>query len=93
MTTMANITCPECGRENDAHSSPSDEGATPEDGDLSICLECGHLAAYVKAEDGTLTIRQLTEDEYKVFMEDPDIRRLLTIRQEVMNRDRPAEAP
>jgi hypothetical protein len=93
MTTMANITCPKCGRENDAHSSPEDDSLTPDSDDLSVCLQCGHLSAYVKAEDGTLSIRPLTEEEYVRFMEDPDIRRLLALREEVMNRDRPAEAP
>lgn len=84
MTGRNVITCPSCGKVNDAQSSPDDEEAVPEDGNLSMCLYCGDLSIFVTT-DGVMGLRAPTLAEYEELMEDPEIRRMLAIRKVVMN--------
>lgn len=56
------IACPNCGKVNDGHTSPTDPDATPGDGDISMCLYCGYLGIYV-VTDSTLSLRSPTAEE------------------------------
>jgi hypothetical protein len=49
--------CLSCGRELDAATSL--HGATPNSGDITVCMKCGHVMAF--ADD--LTVRALTDAE------------------------------
>ncbi len=35
------LTCPHCGKQNTEHSSFEEPGARPDDGSLSLCIDCG----------------------------------------------------
>ena len=59
---LPTIPCPECGIPNDGQYSPEHPEATPSDGDLSICLYCGHLAVF-SGEGLALTLRVITDGE------------------------------
>jgi hypothetical protein len=50
--------CPNCGKTLDAAGSFA-EGITPDPGDLTICLYCGHFMAF----DDDLSFRELTPEE------------------------------
>lgn len=92
MTTMANITCTKCGAKNDAHTEARDETAVPKNGDLSICLYCGHITAYVVSPEG-ITVRELTEEEAADIAKSDYIQALVMARKKVMEHVGPAETP
>lgn len=50
--------CLNCGHEIDA-AMPVHDGAKPSPGDVTICIECGHIMAF----DHDLTMRALTDAE------------------------------
>ena len=58
-TRFPEMGCLRCGALMDAASHLTDDDATPEPGDVTICLYCGMLMAF--SED--LTFRELTEEE------------------------------
>lgn len=60
--------CVSCGHPNDS-STPLRKDHTPSSGDISICLYCGHIAAF--AED--LTLRALTSAEICEVAGSPEI--------------------
>jgi hypothetical protein len=49
--------CLSCGSPNDAASHP--KGKRPRPGNISVCLACGHIAAF----DDNLKLRPLTDQE------------------------------
>jgi len=55
--------CLNCGMKLDATTAVLEYGfdATPDPGDLAVCICCGHLMAY--AND--LSLRELTDDEVR----------------------------
>jgi len=53
--------CPSCGGESDCATGP--DGATPEDGDISLCMYCGAVRAFMMNGHELLGYRVLTEDE------------------------------
>jgi hypothetical protein len=64
--------CPECGHEVDDATGvgETERTASPQPGDLAICIRCGEPAAYRLNPDGlTLGLRALTEPE-KVELSD-----------------------
>lgn len=63
MTREIRAECPECGAEVDAASEIGPDEATPEPGDLAVCLYCAGLGIYVEREDGSLGIRLTTAEE------------------------------
>lgn len=40
------LTCPHCGAANDRYSDPKRPDATPKDGDISICVDCGECSIF-----------------------------------------------
>ena len=74
--------CPSCGHEIDAATDISDEGNTPSNGDISICLYCGGINQYF-IRDESLTIQEMTQsslDELK--NEDPKTWNMIFVYQE-----------
>lgn len=63
MTREIKAVCPSCGREVDGATEIGDGDATPEPGDLALCLYCAIPAAYTENEDGSLGLRGLTAEE------------------------------
>jgi hypothetical protein len=71
--------CAACGAPNDgAASYPKD--AVPKDGDVSLCMYCGHLAMF--ASD--LSLREVTSEELAVICKDEEIMHLLRLRQKYL---------
>ena len=58
-TAIPKSTCARCGYVIVTASHLDDDKATPEPGDLSICLKCAHVAKY---GDG-LALVELTQEE------------------------------
>ena len=56
---ISGCTCPGCGEVLDAVSDLSLEVNRVRSGDITVCLYCGHIAAF--AED--LSLRELTPEE------------------------------
>ena len=50
--------CLSCNHSMDGAASPEDENKMPEDGDISICIRCGHVAVF----DKDLNFRELTDE-------------------------------
>lgn len=46
------VKCPYCGKLNELASSQTDRGAKPDDGDVSICIDCGNVALFDKTMKG-----------------------------------------
>lgn len=72
--------CTACNYEIDSATSFQDERASPNSGDISICLQCGHLMAF--ADD--LSLRDLTDKEIVEIAGMPEIVRLNNARAKVM---------
>ncbi len=70
--TLPTIPCPECGIPNDGQYSPEHPEAVPSDGDLSVCLYCGHLAVFT-GEGDTLGLRPMTEEEHEQAMNQAEV--------------------
>lgn len=62
--------CTICGYPLGGTSPVTEPGAVPKDGDASICVYCGAVAAF--NDDGTL--RRPTADEMREFLADDVIR-------------------
>lgn len=61
--------CLRCGNKLDAASSGEGDEELPAEGDLSLCIYCGHLATY-KAD---LTLRLLSDAELDELMRDAEM--------------------
>lgn len=57
-TRVPTSKCLHCGVENDAATSVG-EDAGPEPGNITVCIECGHIMAY----DTEMKLRELTTSE------------------------------
>ena len=68
MTRTPDCACVNCGRVVDAATSVGSE-ASPDPGDVTICLYCGHLMAFTDA----LTLRDLNDQEIIECAGDPRI--------------------
>lgn len=88
MTSRHKITCPKCGKENDAQTNPDDEATVPEPGDLSICLSCGHLTVFALDDDDRFVARELTEEEQAEVAADENVQRILAARAKVVGHAR-----
>lgn len=60
--------CPNCGTVHDM-ASAVDTLATPQPGDASICIMCGHLSVF----DADCMLRHLTDDEIHKYAGDERI--------------------
>lgn len=63
--------CLGCGRINELHSNA--DGDTPEPGDISVCWQCGNVAAF----DADLNLVALTEEQFDYVTNDPDFQAVM----------------
>jgi hypothetical protein len=61
--------CTACGSALDGAAVVGNDTITPKPGDVTVCIDCGHLMAF--AED--LSLRDLRDDEFKEVAGDPNI--------------------
>ena len=66
------IPCPGCEIPNDGQFNPGDPTDVPTDGDLSICIYCGHLAVFT-GQDDTIGLRPITDEERESALTDPTV--------------------
>lgn len=66
--------CPFCGYVSDGIANMTGT-EMPEDGDVTICMECGIIA--VVSTTAPTGLRRPTPDERSTFLRDPDIQKLL----------------
>jgi hypothetical protein len=69
--------CLKCGRPLDAATNPSND-FTPVEGDISMCLHCGHVMAF----DADLRFRELNEQERREVEGDARVIALQKARRE-----------
>jgi len=74
--------CPSCGTDNDATTATPGTNSGPKPGDITICWDCGHIAAF--ADD--LTIRDLTDAKAKEIAGHPNLLRVQKTRAEFRKR-------
>ena len=78
--------CTACGCKLDGAAAIGQEGSVkPTAGDVTVCMECGHIMAYADSR----TLRNLTDDEIKDVAGDPNI---LAIQRARRARGQPAFA-
>lgn len=65
-----NLACPHCGALHDRHTDATRASATPVDGDLSMCIDCGEFAVF---DLGERRLRAPTIDEANDIDSDPDM--------------------
>jgi len=80
--------CPYCGVVTNGIANMTDTDL-PEDGDVSICMDCGILA--VVSTTAPTGLRRPTADERSTFLRDPDIQKLLWAWQIVDQQRRAAQ--
>lgn len=69
-------TCPFCGYRHDSVSVMNEKKfAMPKDGDVTICIECGHLSIFDLDNDGGL--RKPTRKELGKLVRDARVRNML----------------
>ncbi len=61
--------CPACHHKLDGAARVDGDGNTPQPGDVTVCLYCGHICAY--GDD--LQLRELNDKEAYDVAGDPDI--------------------
>jgi len=71
--------CLNCGYRMDCTTDAYGDG-TPKDGDISMCLHCGHLMLFNK----DMTVRELTPDERAKITCDPQVVRADIVRAAVV---------
>lgn len=81
------ITCLSCGKVLNAATKVEGDAAGPEPGNVSICLQCGHVMAF--GDD--LTLRELTDEEAHEIAGDPVVLKLQRLRGKVMAAKQEAE--
>jgi len=70
----------------DTYSDTTDKGAQPTTDDVSLCLYCGDLAAFV-VDGENVSLRPFTEEELAEHMKNQDIINALAIRQLVIDKE------
>ena len=75
VTRLPPTPCPNCKQELDAAGRASGEDATPEPGDITACLKCGHPMVFTE----TMGMRSMTEAEWLALPEDAR-RQLIAVR-------------
>lgn len=60
--------CPHCGYHVDSNVCLTKEDARPENGDISVCVKCHHVALFDTEADGGM--RKLTDSEIAEVSED-----------------------
>jgi hypothetical protein len=77
-TTMPTTPCPSCGELLDAATSML-EDAVPSDGDINVCIQCGHIMVFENGQP-----RNLTDAEMYQIAGDRRIIALQKVRGEVV---------
>jgi RNase P subunit RPR2 len=72
-TEMSPTPCPSCGVLLNAATSTFEEDATPSDGDITICLRCGHIMIFENNRP-----RDLTDVEMRMIAGD---RRIIAVQK------------
>lgn len=67
--------CPYCGKVNDMVKGVK-PNMIPNDGDVGICIGCGHPFFFVVREEH-LSTRRASSDEAKKLMDDDDVRKAM----------------
>jgi len=67
--------CSACGYEHDAASIVGGSDHRPRPGDMSLCINCGHLAAF----DEQLRLREPTAAEREATSRDPRVFEAMTV--------------
>jgi len=79
-TRVPESICPSCGAPNDGASHPDGK---PSEGDLSICMYCGHLAIF-RAD---LRLRDPTVAELEIIRHDERVQTMLRLRLKMFGDD------
>lgn len=66
---MPECKCLDCGHKFDWSAAVTEDGKSinPDPGDISICINCGHIMAF----KDDLTVRQLTDEEMRSVAGNP----------------------
>jgi hypothetical protein len=72
--------CLNCGKINDRLGGAIDEHSVPVPGDVTMCIECGHLAIY----ENPGRLREPTADELLEIMQDPEIQAVQLARRRIV---------
>lgn len=83
------MNCRSCEIELDGHADTEGTDASPEEGDLSMCIYCGALGFYT-VTGGVLGIREPSAEEHRSLIRDPYVRSILMKRRELMTNWSPA---
>jgi hypothetical protein len=75
--------CTSCGHLLDAASNPFDL-RSPREGDISVCMYCGHLMAF----NADMTRRNLTDEEMVEIAGDPQLLMIQHARNRVMKEEK-----
>lgn len=89
----APLNCPKCGYLLTAsHGITDEEEKAPEDGDTSMCVQCGSINVYTDAVTG---LRTATADERAEALRHREVQAavLMHMRMRNLNRRRPPPAP
>lgn len=80
--------CKECGYKHGVHADPFDEAATPEPGDISMCLNCGFLGIF-EYKGGELQVRPAYESDMKgmPYEYQQQLKEILRARKVIVSRD------
>lgn len=73
--------CLNCGKVNDRLGGAIDEHSVPVPGDVTMCIECGHLAIY---DENPQRLRELTAAELLEVMQDPEIQAVQLARRRIV---------
>jgi hypothetical protein len=76
--------CTGCGKRVDGATPIDDETATPDPGDVTVCIYCGHVMAYTD----DLQLRDLTDAETRDIEADEKILAVMQLRT-IMLKKRP----
>jgi len=72
------MTCPFCGKRNDAVTAdPRSDKYYPDDGDASICFNCGKVSIFDSDRDGGS--RKPTPDEQRQLDKSEELQRILAL--------------
>lgn len=64
--------CPVCARTLDGFTCAEGDVATPDDGDVTVCIYCG-VVLVVQRIVGVTAFRQATDEELVEFLDTPEI--------------------
>lgn len=73
-TPIPGCTCTSCGYEFEvATASPGSQAPAPQDGAVSICIQCGQVDLFTATDGNTLSVRRPTDAERAELLAQPAI--------------------